>query len=120
MKIDLIADSCCTDPAEVGPLASTTEDRLVTVLRALGDRTRLQIFRFIAAQAEPICVCYVVDQFDVSQPTVSHHLKVLRDAELVTVSRRGVWAYYAATDEARHVLDQVSAAVRKEAGAVAS
>ena len=52
MKIDLIADSCCTDPAEVGPLASTTQDRLVTVLRALGDRTRLQIFRFIAAQAE--------------------------------------------------------------------
>ena len=65
-------------------------------------------------------MCYVVDQFDVSQPTVSHHLKVLRDAELVTVSRRGVWAYYAATDEGRWVLDQVSAAVRKEAGAVAS
>ena len=120
MKIDLIEDSCCSGPAESEPLSSSTEDRLVMVFRALADRTRLDIFRYIAGQAEPICVCYVVDQFDVSQPTVSYHLKVLRDAELVTVSRRGVWAYYAATYEGRHVLDQVSAAVRMEAGAVAS
>jgi ArsR family transcriptional regulator len=50
----------------------------------------------IAAQPEPICVCDVVEQFQVSQPTISHHLKVLREAGLITVSRRGVWAYYAA------------------------
>jgi ArsR family transcriptional regulator len=66
------------------------------MFRALGDPTRLEIYRLIAAQPGPICVCDVVDRFPVSQPTISHHLKVLREAGLVTVSRRGVWAYYAA------------------------
>ena len=64
--------------------------------RALGDPTRLEIFRLIAAQEAPVCACDVVDRFAVSQPTISHHLKVLREAGLITVSRRGVWAYYAA------------------------
>jgi ArsR family transcriptional regulator len=71
-------------------------DCTVLLFRALGDPTRLEIFRLIAAQPQPICVCDVVDRFDVRQPTISHHLKVLREAGLVTVSRRGVWAYYAA------------------------
>ena len=67
----------------------------MAVYRALGDPTRLEVFRLIAAQTGPLCVCDIVDRFDVSQPTISHHLKILRDAGLVTVSRRGVWAYYA-------------------------
>jgi len=71
-------------------------ERLVAIFKALGDSTRLDVFRLIAAQPEPLCVCDVVDQFNVSQPTISHHLKVLREAGLITVSRRGVWAYYAA------------------------
>jgi ArsR family transcriptional regulator len=69
---------------------------MVAAFKALADPTRLDIFRLIAAQAAPICACDVVDRFDVSQPTISHHLKVLREAGLITVSRRGVWAYYAA------------------------
>ncbi|MFN8526788.1 MAG: metalloregulator ArsR/SmtB family transcription factor [Chloroflexota bacterium] len=68
---------------------------MVSGFRALGDPTRLEIFRLIASQPGPICVCDVVERFDLSQPTISHHLKALRDAGLVTVSRRGVWAYYA-------------------------
>lgn len=64
--------------------------------RALGDPTRLEIFRLIAGQPEPICVCDITDRFDVSQPTISHHLKALREAELISVSRRGNWAFYAA------------------------
>jgi ArsR family transcriptional regulator len=70
-------------------------ERLVAVYRALGDSTRLEVFRLIAAQTAPICVCDIVDRFNVSQPTISHHLKTLRDAGLVKVSRRGVWAFYA-------------------------
>jgi ArsR family transcriptional regulator len=66
------------------------------MFKALADPTRLDIFRLVAAQVAPICACDVVDRFDVSQPTISHHMKVLRDAGLITVSRRGVWAYYAA------------------------
>jgi ArsR family transcriptional regulator len=66
------------------------------MFKALADPTRFDIFRLVAAQDAPICACDVVDRFEVSQPTISHHLKVLRDAGLVSVSRRGVWAYYAA------------------------
>src|SRR3954447_1749751 len=77
------------------PISPKERDRLVAVFRALGDPTRLDVFRLIAAQPEPLCVCDVVDRFNVSQPTISHHLKVLREAGLITVSRRGVWAYYA-------------------------
>jgi ArsR family transcriptional regulator, arsenate/arsenite/antimonite-responsive transcriptional repressor len=77
---------------------SPSEDRLETValFKALGDPTRYEIFRLITAQPESICVCHITDRFDVSQPTISHHLKVLREAGLITVSRQGVWAYYAA------------------------
>lgn len=67
----------------------------MALYRALGDATRLEVFRLIAAQTDPLCVCDIVDRFNVSQPTISHHLKALRDAGLVKVSRRGVWAFYA-------------------------
>ena len=78
------------------PIAATERDRLVSVFRALGDPTRLDVYRLIAAQPDPLCVCDIVARFEVSQPTISHHLKILREAGLVTVSRRGVWAYYGA------------------------
>ena len=86
---------CCASPLLPEEITSTQRDRLVTVYRALGDPTRLEVFRLIAAQAAPICVCDIVDRFEVSQPTISHHLKILREAQLVTVTRRGIWAYYA-------------------------
>lgn len=87
---------CCPTPIIPLPLPAARQDALVRGFKALGDSTRLEIFRLIAAQEAPLCVCDIVDRFDVSQPTISHHLKVLREAGLVTVSRRGVWAYYAA------------------------
>ena len=89
-------------------------DEFDRISKALADPQRRAILQKLAMTGKLNC-SDVHAYFDVSQPTVSHHLKVLRDAELVTVSRRGVWAYYAATDEGRWVLDQVSAAVRKEA-----
>jgi ArsR family transcriptional regulator, arsenate/arsenite/antimonite-responsive transcriptional repressor len=86
---------CCDIPNEPIPLPATERGRLVAIFKALADSTRLDIFRLVAAQEAPICACDVVDRFQVSQPTISHHMKVLRDAGLITVSRRGVWAYYA-------------------------
>jgi ArsR family transcriptional regulator len=86
---------CCSPPASVEPLPAAERDQLVAVFRALGEPTRLEIYRLIAAQPAPICACDVVDRFDLQQPTIAHHLKVLREAGLVTVSRRGVWAHYA-------------------------
>lgn len=97
-------DECTSTVLLPGPIAERERDRLVSVFRALGDPTRLDVYRLIAAQPDPLCVCDIVARFVVSQPTISHHLKILREAGLVTVSRRGVWAYYAAD---QHGLDVV-------------
>jgi ArsR family transcriptional regulator len=87
---------CCVAPMPPTPVSNAERDRLVAAFKALADPTRFDVFRLIAAQDEPICACDIVDRFDVSQPTISHHLKVLRDAGLIVASRQGVWAYYAA------------------------
>ncbi len=87
--------NCCETPNPPTPLRTTERERLVGIFKALSDPTRLDIFRLVAAQDTPLCACDVVERFDVSQPTVSHHMKVLRDAGLIVVSRLGVWAYYA-------------------------
>lgn len=86
---------CCEIPAAARPLPEGERERMVAAFRALGDATRLEIFRLLAAHDGPICACDVVDRFGLSQPTISHHLRILREAGLVTVSRRGVWAWYA-------------------------
>ena len=103
-------DGCCTIPNDPTPLPSTERDRLVSIYKALADPTRFDIFRLVAAQDAPICACDVVDRFQVSQPTISHHMRVLRDAGLVTVSRRGVWAYYAADPRGLELLRESSGA----------
>ena len=90
-------DECTPTILLPDPISAGQRERMVAVFRALGDPTRLDVYRLIAAQPGPICVCDIVARFEVSQPTISHHLKILRTAGLVTVSRRGVWAYYAAS-----------------------
>ena len=95
---------CCSPPLVGSDLPTPERDRLVALHRALGDPTRFDIFRLIAAQPGPVCVCDVVDRFELTQPTISHHLKILRDAGLVRVSRRGVWAYYTVDPEGLEVL----------------
>jgi ArsR family transcriptional regulator len=110
--IKLRPADCCAVPVEAPPLGEAERAQLVALFRALGDPTRLDIFRLIAAQPEPICVCDIGERFAVSQPTISHHLKVLRDAGLVTVSRRGIWAYYAAQPEGLAQLHQVVQSLR--------
>jgi len=94
--IDRCADPLSIDVLDVPPLVDAERDRLVRALKALGDPSRLEIFRLIAAQREPLCVCHIVERMPLQQPTISHHLRQLREAGLVSVSRRGTWAYYAA------------------------
>jgi ArsR family transcriptional regulator, arsenate/arsenite/antimonite-responsive transcriptional repressor len=67
---------------------------MADVAKALGDPIRLQLVDVLRKHAGEVCVCELVPLFDVSQPTLSHHLKKLRDAGLVGVERRGLWAYY--------------------------
>lgn len=76
----------------------------IQLLAALADPTRLEILRELAGSSQ-VCACDLTDCCDVSQPTVSHHLKVLRDAGIVGVQRRGLWAYYHVLPDAIKELD---------------
>lgn len=102
---------CCSTPIIPLPLSVDAEIRLVAKFKALSDPTRFAIFRLVAAQSEPICACDVVAKFELSQPTISHHMRILHDAGLITVSRRGVWAYYAVAPEGLapllHILTEI-------------
>jgi ArsR family transcriptional regulator len=69
-------------------------EQMAAIARALADPVRLQLVDVLRKHAGKVCVCELVPLFDLSQPTVSHHLKVLRDAGLVDSERRGLWAYY--------------------------
>ena len=68
--------------------------RMAAVAKALGDPVRLQLIDVLRKHAGKVCVCDLVPLFDLSQPTISHHLKVLRQAGLVGSERQGLWAYY--------------------------
>lgn len=80
------------------PLDAPQAQSLAPVFKALGDPIRLRLLSLVAAQDEA-CVCDLVAAFDVSAPTISHHLKVLREAGLVDSERRGTWVYYRARTE---------------------
>jgi ArsR family transcriptional regulator len=95
MSTRLRLAGCCDVPTAPPALPDSERERMVAAFRALGDPTRLEIFRLLAAQEAPVCACDVVDGFELSQPTISHHLRILREAGLVTVEKRGVWAWYA-------------------------
>jgi ArsR family transcriptional regulator len=85
---------CCT-PIGVDPMSAVQADRITVLLKALADPIRLRLMSMIAA-ADEICVCDLLGPFDVSQPTISHHLKVLHEAGLLEREKRGVWVYYRA------------------------
>ena len=83
------------------PLSEAAAVEMAKKLKALADPVRLRLFSAIASHAGgEACVCDVSGGVDVSQPTVSHHLKVLRDAGLLTSQRRASWVYYAVVPEA--------------------
>ena len=95
---------CCG--ASARPLGADEAADLARRFHALGDPTRVAIVNRLAAGE--CCVCDLNAAFDLSQPTISHHLKVLRDAGIVEATRRGTWAYYRLVQEAvqqlRHTL----------------
>ena len=75
--------------------SSGSLDRLALQAKALGDATRLRIFEYISTSTMPgVCVCDIVDYVQKSQATVSHHLKILRDANLIIGEKRGTWVWY--------------------------
>jgi ArsR family transcriptional regulator len=86
-------EPCCV-PVVYPDVERAPAARMAQVAKALGDPVRLQLVDVLRKHAGKVCVCELVPLFDLSQPTVSHHLKVLRDAGLVDSERRGLWAYY--------------------------
>ncbi len=105
---------CCS--SDVAPLGESQAEELASRWRALGDPSRLRILSLIAASGE-MCGCDLTEPVALSQPTVSHHLKVLTEAGFVTRQQRGKWAWYSVAPEAS---DEVAAAIGQKvtAGAV--
>jgi len=96
----------CCEPVVYPDTERAKADRLATVAKALGDPIRLQLVDVLRKHAGKVCVCELTPLFDVGQPTVSHHLKVLRDAGIVDAERRGLWAYYYVVPDALEELTQ--------------
>jgi ArsR family transcriptional regulator len=84
----------CCEPVVYPDVERRQAERMASIAKALGDPIRLQLVDVLRRHAGKVCVCELVPLFDLSQPTVSHHLKVLREAGVVDSERRGLWAYY--------------------------
>jgi ArsR family transcriptional regulator len=94
-------ERCCEPVVQRGQALRMSE-----VAKALGDPIRLQLVDVLRKHAGKVCVCELVPLFDISQPTLSHHLKKLRDAGIVDSERAGLWAYYYVIPDA---LEELSA-----------
>ena len=92
--------ACCA-PLATEPLSADAAERIAPLLKALADPVRLRLLSLVASHGDgEACVCDLNDAFDLSQPTISHHLKVLHEAGLLDRTKRGVWVYYRIQAEA--------------------
>ncbi|MFJ8158279.1 ArsR/SmtB family transcription factor [Streptomyces sp. NPDC094468] len=111
-------DAACCPGLSAAPLDEDQAADLAKLFKALGDPVRLRLMSMIASSGEggEVCVCELTPAFDLSQPTISHHLKLLRQAGLIDCERRGTWVYYRILPG---VLDRLAAflAVPRGAGA---
>jgi ArsR family transcriptional regulator len=102
-----LADDCCT-PLLRQPLTADQAGELARLLKALADPTRLRLVSMVAAHEDgEACVCELTEPLGLTQPTISHHLKILVDAGIFTRDKRGVWAYYALVPAALDALSTV-------------
>jgi ArsR family transcriptional regulator, arsenate/arsenite/antimonite-responsive transcriptional repressor len=90
----------CCEPVVYPDIQRQQAERMARVAKALGDPIRMQLVDVLRKHAGKVCVCELVPLFDLSQPTVSHHLKKLREAGIVGSERKGLWAYYYVNPEA--------------------
>jgi ArsR family transcriptional regulator len=93
-KTKRAAGQPCCEPVVYPDVDRAHAERMASVAKALGDPVRLTLLDVLRKHAGKVCVCELVPLFDLSQPTISHHLKVLRAAGLVDAERQGLWAYY--------------------------
>lgn len=99
------------------PLSEERAAEVASVFKALGDPVRLRLLSMVASRAGgEVCVCELTPAFDLSQPTISHHLKLLRQAGLIDCERRGTWVYYWLRPE---TTDMLAALLTRPAGVTA-
>jgi ArsR family transcriptional regulator, arsenate/arsenite/antimonite-responsive transcriptional repressor len=97
--LPLHANDCCS--LAVAPLSADQAEQMARKLKALSDPTRLRVLSHVAAQGcDAVCACDLTETLDISQPTISHHLKKLVEAGLLTREQRGKWAHYTVVREA--------------------
>jgi ArsR family transcriptional regulator len=102
-----LADVCCA-PLLREPITATQAADLARMLKALADPARLRLVSMVAAhEGGEACVCDLTEPLGLTQPTVSHHLKILVEAGIFTRDKRGVWAYYALVPAALDALSAV-------------
>ncbi len=95
--LDLGESTACCAPLSAGALSQEQAEQVAPLLKALADPVRLRLMSLVASNAGgEACVCDLAGAFDLSQPTISHHLKVLYDSGLLDREKRGVWVYYRA------------------------
>jgi ArsR family transcriptional regulator len=90
-SLPVLQPICCA--SDTSPMSRDAAEDLAAIFKALADPTRVAILNRLTGAPE-VCVCDLTAAFDLSQPTVSHHLRVLREAGLVEAESRGTWAYY--------------------------
>lgn len=111
--ITISTERCCPAVAESPTVTEAEAAEYAGWFKALADPTRIRILNLLAQSDEPVCVCDIVEHFPLGQPTISHHLKVLRDVCFVVAERRGTFMYYrvngaclaAFPDAARRILN---------------
>jgi ArsR family transcriptional regulator len=104
-----LADAACCQPLTAAVLSPQAAAATAALFKALGDPHRVRILNLLATSPDPVCVCDLVSVLGLAQPTVSHHLKKLVGAGLLTRTQRGTWAYYALDPQAMTRLAAVTA-----------
>lgn len=90
----IIDNQACCSPPGTPSISETDATKYAAWFKALADPTRIRILNMLAQSSEPVCVCDITDQFPLGQPTISHHLRVLRDVRFVVAERRGTFMHY--------------------------
>jgi len=99
--LDPAGPAVCCPPLAAEPLSAAQAEQVAPLLKALADPVRLRLMSLVASHpGGEACVCDLNDAFDLTQPTISHHLKVLHEAGLLDRDKRGVWVYYRARTQA--------------------
>ncbi len=99
--LDPAGTAACCPPLSAEPLSQAQAEQIAPLLKALADPVRLRLMSLVASHpGGEACVCDLNDAFDLTQPTISHHLKVLHEAGLLDREKRGVWVYYRARSQA--------------------